>query len=636
MNLQEHQSSKYELYGFHLSEAESEDVLGTTYKAVEQSSKDPVAVQVFTQLLGKDPVLIEALDDYALQISGLIHNNIQRVISFQNGESGCILVKEYIEGMRLDGYLQAREALDWQVALRFIKQILQGLTHAHEAGFVHQNISTNNIFITRGNTAKITDFGLAQIIKENSYLSEEEWKHVTPSGYAAPEVLSVEFAVANKASDIYSVGLIAYEMLTGIRPNEPADDKYSIQVNSYDPIDPLLLDKKGVPDSLSHVIQKATELNTAHRYPDAASMLLEIEELSSASMNPSMVVYRKKRRRRRSHKHFPAVLIAIGALLAILSASFFLLQQKKQNPFLVLQNGDVELPLPGNAQGITPATTPANALLIPASDSSDVDSTIVLQPPLHDEQSGQGLEDDASLPQIRAGGPESTNNAPQAPEPQILHTLIIRSNPSGATTSVNGKEMGITPFHLSNITGDKIDVELSLAGHKELRQEIFLETDRTTETFFNLIPANNHLVLTVWPWGNIYLDDMLIAERVSGTDTLMISPGQSTLSVVHPSFGSWEKQLDLSTESDLTYTVDFRKRASLSLTAFDDQQQSIAGEVVVDGKNMNVVTPLTIELPLGKHTIEVHAPGFEPFILTTTIDLENGQPEPLKLQLRRK
>ncbi|MFK7848662.1 MAG: PEGA domain-containing protein, partial [Rhodothermales bacterium] len=221
-------------------------------------------------------------------------------------------------------------------------------------------------------------------------------------------------------------------------------------------------------------------------------------------------------------------------------------------------------------------------------------------------------------------------------EQPTKHAFMVRSIPTGATVSIDGKEMGVTPFQLSRVSHNSMRIELALAGYSTLSEDIQLDDDKSTEVFFRLTPNNRPLIISVFPWGNVYVDDQLMAERVSGTDTLMITRENASISVKHPSFGNWEKQLNQQGVGPLAFTIDFRERATLRISAFDEENQPIAGEVIIDGHNTNQVTPIAMELSFGTHNIEIRSSGFETFKFNTTIDAESGQPQPLKVQLKRK
>ena len=455
-------------------------MLGTVYKAVDEKSRDTVSLQVFTPVVGKDPVLSEALEQYAANLSQLNHTNIQRVISFKNGDAGCVLIKEHINAERLDSYLEKQGILDWQLALRLLKQLLYGLSCAHDAGIVHCSLSPDNIYITQGNVAKISDIGLIQIIKENSYLSEEEWRHSTARKYAAPEAFSGDFITANEASDVYSVGLIGYQMLTGISPGGSYDSNYFVANNyALDANEPAHHHTPSIPEKLSLIIEKATEHHAIHRYPNAVAMLNALHEINF-EVPEKQVVYHKRSPVPRIRFNASYLLI-LGTLLAVLSAGFFFIKSKNQNPFLALQHQSTQEKTQDSSPK-TPITIPAEAAASPtASLPAQIDTlesqTTIPEPvpeiiavetsekpdsPQQDEQPAERyIPSDIIIPEPAT----SEAQRPVPPSAPIFRTLIVRSQPTGAAIAISGKEMGKTPFRLSNIQEQRASIRLSLPGH---------------------------------------------------------------------------------------------------------------------------------------------------------------------------
>ncbi len=669
MNLQEQPLSRLESYGFQLITPEHQDVLGTTYKAIESDTQETVTIRLFSSLVEENPVLTQALEDYAVQMRRLNHTNIQRILGFANGDAGCLLVKEYVSGTRLDEYLRRSGVLDWQYAVRFLRQILTGLVYAHDAGFVHRSLAPHNLFVTRGNTIKITNLGLAHLIKENGLLSEEDWGQSSALRYAAPEAFSDEFLTANKASDIYSVGLIAYEMLTGVGPNLDTDAGYAFKESlSSHNITPVHLVNDSVPEQLSEIIHKALERHAVHRYSNAVAMLDALDEIEVVPLKPSVVYHKKTKIRPASFQPSLATILLFLGAMAMVGSAYFYIKSKNQNPFEALQSEhgytQQQSSYPPPAAGAILTDDPINAAFEieedtapTTSDSLSGEAIFEGEEPMQGDESIQKVqisEDNIlvnSLEELYAGEPappadlvpESDPPAPvtqssENPRPAAndLHTLIVRSRPSGATVSIGGKELGKTPFHLTNVPGPLARVSISMPGYRRISRDIDLESGQITEKVFDLTPVNRRVVLSVHPWGNIYLDGDLVAERVSGTDTLMISPTHKVLRVRHPSFGTWETSLNTDAGENLEFNVDFRERASLSISAFDEDKEAVEGNVFINGRDLNQVTPVTIELPLGNHVVEVRAAGFEPIKTNTTIDPNRGQPQPLNLQMKRK
>lgn len=730
MNPQEHHTQTSTLLGYQLAEVEGKYDAWTSYKATEEATGKQVAVLVFDASVSQSPQLIEALEDYAFQASRLSHVNIQQVLSFKNGPDGCILVKEYVEGTRLDTYLQQKNGVNWQHALRFLKQLLHGLDAAHEAGFMQCVPTPQSVVIARGNTAKLTDMGLQLIIRKHNLVSDDTSTADAATPYLAPESLREDLIIPNAASDIYSIGLLGYELVTGQAPSGHGESNYFVAEHLSRALDrPLRHKGKAVPERLTEIIQKATEHHAIHRYNNAEAMLEALEELTPTSAKPNVVYHKRVRPKRRRFRLSPVTLLLLVGLIGLLGAGYYYKPYlQKQNPFEALNPAAIppERPIrtagPLEAAAAVPAAASAGELDQPAADMADEstadtpnipaeqpESPITApqqeaQPPVPSAVNDAPFQtanapgvnsaatpDDAeasanvaapddtatstgtvttentvttetTVPATEASTPETapTTALMQAtpveavlkPEelqadlaeetavvpfdPDARRTLILTSDPGGAMVSIEGKAMGTTPFQLSNITSNRVDMILSLPGHKSIREQITLADNQTTELFFDLLPENRPLILDVFPWGNVYLDQELVAERVSGIDTLLIAPQNYRLSIEHPSFGVWEQQLEKHAAAPLSFKVDFTSRAAFHLVAYDDNRQAVPGEVIINGHNTRQTTPITIELPLGKHTIEVRAEGYEPIEITRHVEQSSTTPEPVKLQLRRK
>jgi serine/threonine-protein kinase len=182
---------------------------------------------------------------------------------------------EYIEGISLKEYIEQRGVLDWNEALFFGIQILRALQHAHDKGIVHRDIKPQNIMLLENGTIKVTDFGIARFSHGETRTMTE--KAIGSVHYISPEQAKGE--LTDEKADIYSVGIVFYEMLTGKLPFE-ADSAVSValmQVNN-DPTPPRSINE-AIPLGFEQITLKAMEKNTRDRYQTAAEMLLDLEEL---------------------------------------------------------------------------------------------------------------------------------------------------------------------------------------------------------------------------------------------------------------------------------------------------------------------------------------------------------------------
>ncbi|HCW80349.1 MAG TPA: Stk1 family PASTA domain-containing Ser/Thr kinase, partial [Ruminococcaceae bacterium] len=190
------------------------------------------------------------------------------------------IVEEYIDGITLKEYLDQQKQIKWKEAIHFVVQILRALEHAHSKGIIHRDIKPQNIMLLQDGTIKVTDFGIAR-------LSHNETRTMTGKAigsvhYIAPEQARGDYT--DEKTDIYSVGVMLYEMLTGKLPFE-ADNAVSVAIMQLqtDP-KPLREINPDVPEGLEEITLKAMQKDPKQRYQSAADMLRDIEEFRR---NPS-------------------------------------------------------------------------------------------------------------------------------------------------------------------------------------------------------------------------------------------------------------------------------------------------------------------------------------------------------------
>ncbi|MGC9652140.1 protein kinase domain-containing protein [Staphylococcus warneri] len=191
----------------------------------------------------------------------IIHHNwhIKNIVSMYDvaEEDDCyFLVMEYIEGPTLSEYIQNHGPLSIETAIQFAQQILEGIKHAHDNRIVHRDIKPQNILIDKNKTLKIFDFGIAKAISETSLT---QTNHVLGTvQYLSPEQAKGEST--NEGTDIYSIGIVLYEMLVG-EPPFNGETAVSIAIKHIQDTIPNITTEKReeVPQALSNVVLKATE-----------------------------------------------------------------------------------------------------------------------------------------------------------------------------------------------------------------------------------------------------------------------------------------------------------------------------------------------------------------------------------------
>lgn len=259
---------------------EMQDVIGVggmavVYKAYDNIDDRIVAVKVLKDEYLANEEFRRRFKNESKAIAVLSHPNIVKVFDVSFGDRLQYIVMEYIEGITLKEYIEKKGVIDWNEALFFIIQILKALQHAHDKGIVHRDVKPQNIMLLENGTIKVADFGIARF-------SHSETRTVTEKAIGSVHYISPEQAkgeLTDEKADIYSVGIMLYEMLTGRLPFD-ADTPVSValmQVNSDAQLPRAINDK--IPVGFEQITMKAMEKNPRDRYQSAAEMLLDLEEL---------------------------------------------------------------------------------------------------------------------------------------------------------------------------------------------------------------------------------------------------------------------------------------------------------------------------------------------------------------------
>ena len=248
--------------------------MAMVYKAYDSLDDKIVAIKILKdEFLGNEE-FIRRFKNESKAIAVLSHPNIVKVYDVSFGDRIQYIVMEYIDGITLKEYIGQQNNLPWKEAVHFTVQILQALQHAHEKGIVHRDVKPQNIMLLQDGTIKVTDFGIARI--SNTETRTMTNKAIGSVHYIAPE--QAKGGVTDNKADIYSVGVMLYEMLTGQLPFE-ADSAVSVAIMQLqnDP-KPLREINNDIPIGLEEITLRAMRKEPVQRYASADEMLEAIEE----------------------------------------------------------------------------------------------------------------------------------------------------------------------------------------------------------------------------------------------------------------------------------------------------------------------------------------------------------------------
>lgn len=261
---------------YELIEKIGEGGMAIVYKGKDRFLNRYVAIKILRPEFIKDEKFIENFRKESQAAAGLSHPNIVNV--YDVGEEGNIhfIVMELIDGKSLSQVIEEEGRLDYKEAISITKQVASALSLAHSNQIIHRDVKPHNILITSSGTAKLADFGIAMAVSKES-IAEGKEKIMGSVHYFSPE--QARGAYVDERSDIYSLGIVLYEMLTGKVPFD-GDNPISIALmHINDEIPPVSKEVAGIPPQLEKIIEKATDKYQTNRYASADEMIEDLDNI---------------------------------------------------------------------------------------------------------------------------------------------------------------------------------------------------------------------------------------------------------------------------------------------------------------------------------------------------------------------
>lgn len=254
--------------------------MANVYRCYDTVDDREVAIKILKDEYLNNEEFIRRFKNESKAIAVLSHPNIVKVYDVSFGDMIQYIVMEYIDGITLKEYINQQGTLSWKETVHLITQILMALSHAHSKGVVHRDIKPQNMMLLSDGTIKVTDFGIARFSNSTRTMTEQAIGSVH---YIAPEQAKGD--ITDGKTDIYSVGVMMYEMLTGKLPFD-GDNAVSVALMHLQviPEAPRTLNPS-IPEGIEEITLKAMQKQPMDRYQSAQDMLTDIERFK---MNPSV------------------------------------------------------------------------------------------------------------------------------------------------------------------------------------------------------------------------------------------------------------------------------------------------------------------------------------------------------------
>lgn len=651
---------------YEIIEKLGEGGMGAVYLANDLELRRQVALKFLPKELTKNEGLKARFKREAQAAAALNHPNIITVYEIGDHDGYPYIAMEFVHGKSLYDLLHDRE-LNFERAIEIFLQVCEAMSVAHRNNIVHRDIKPANVMLDQYGKAKILDFGLAKL-QGATQLTREGTTMGTPH-YMSPE--QIRGQNVDYRSDIFSLGVLLYELLTGKLPfkgENPTAICYAIVHEKPLPLQEYLYN---APRSIQKIIDKALEKNPDKRYRSAEDLLSDVKrereslhKFYIATQTSIDVGEPEKKRKALLYYLVPALLIALTFVLYKTELHTQLINNSQPPP---VENNSLETAEPAETK-LAQNQEPPEIENTPSEENGAASKQPEKEEPVEKVDVKRfGSLEISSVPtgatlylDGRELGPAPYSTDQIEPDryellarlngyPDQTRTIRVRPNqdnsfvvrfnapmgaisftsePSGATIHLDGKRSGTTPQVVQNLTTGQHSIALRKNGYKDFTANVSVAADEVELVNAKLNPLVGQAKILVKPFGSIYIDGSLHKRNHQFRYEAELRAGRHVIQAVHPTFGSWQREITIEPDKEATLTIDFTKTVKFTVAA-----KPVWGTIYLDDVPKGE-TPKVIEVRIGQHTIDVRRSGYETVGGPRTVNIEEGFKGPLVFELK--
>ena len=651
--------------------------MGVVYKALQTSLNRIVAMKVLPRQYTRDPEFLNRFRREARAAAGLNHSNIIQIYEIGQQSGIHYFVMEYIEGINLKTLIEEKGALPLRQVLDIAWDTCKALDFAHKNGVIHRDIKPHNIMINKIGETKVFDFGIARA-------ADSAGLTTTGTSIGTPQYMSPEQARGEKETDgradLYSLGIVLYEMLVGSVPFEGSTAVGTMYRHVNETPDPPSKKNPDVPEELDHLVLKALQKEKEKRYQTGEEMIQELRVLKE-NLPTETGELPKKKSRRRTRKRTVLVLSMLFVLLLGAGGVYYF---QFMNPYAFVLKSEpagASVSEAGTFLGTTPLKMKKEQIVLG-------DHTFHISMPGYAEEIYRcSLKDGDRIDMM-------------FPLSQSFGGLSIESAPPGARVSVDDVSRGTAPVEVQRLKAGSHTLSLDLPGHDPWKGSVtvsegaldtlshlliplpsnfivstvpesatlWIDTlkydDRTPlilqlepgdhligimmegfvpiETLFTFEPGAAYTELFVLtslkdvvvfgslkvnatPWAEVFIDGRRFGTTKDKNTFEEIVSGRHTVKLIHPNYPVHERTVRIGDDEVKTIFHDFTARGYLNISCIDEHRNPVFGGIWIDGKSYGTTPKVVRDLLVGQHKVEIIKEGYTTETKYVTIRANQGE-----------